>query len=47
MGREDIDNLRKFLRRIPPVWWISKPLLSRIETAVGKGVGISSGEGRE
>ncbi len=31
MGRSDLDNLRKFMKVIPPIWWISKPLLNLIE----------------
>jgi O-antigen/teichoic acid export membrane protein len=31
MRLSDIDNLKKFLRKIPPVWWISKPLIGYIE----------------
>ncbi len=31
MNFSDVNNLRKFLRRIPPVWWISRPLLDLVE----------------
>jgi O-antigen/teichoic acid export membrane protein len=31
IDRNDIANLSKFFRRIPPLWWISKPILGRIQ----------------
>jgi hypothetical protein len=31
MRLQDVDNLKKFLRKIPPVWWISRPLIKIIE----------------
>ncbi len=31
MKLSDLDNLKKFLRKIPPVWWISNPLIGYIE----------------
>ncbi len=31
MRLKDIDNLKKFLRKVPPVWWVSRPLIRFIE----------------
>ncbi len=38
MTGADLDNLRKFLKRIPPAWWISKPLLGFIEKTMARTV---------
>ena len=31
MSLSDLSNLKKFLRKIPPVWWVSKPFINYIE----------------
>ena len=31
MKLSDVENLKKFMRKIPPVWWVSKPLIGYIE----------------
>jgi O-antigen/teichoic acid export membrane protein len=31
MRTKDIDNLKKFLMKIPPLWWVSKPLIGYVE----------------
>jgi hypothetical protein len=31
MRTNDLDNLKKFLKQIPPLWWVSRPILRIIE----------------
>ncbi len=35
-SQHDLDNIRIFLKRIPPAWWISKPYLNLIESKLGR-----------
>ena len=31
MRANDLDNLKKFLKQIPPLWWVSRPVIRVIE----------------
>ncbi len=31
MGVQDMDNLKKFLKQVPPLWWVSQPLFRIVE----------------
>jgi O-antigen/teichoic acid export membrane protein len=33
----DLDNMKRMLKRIPPAWWVSRPLLNRIEKLTTRG----------
>jgi O-antigen/teichoic acid export membrane protein len=36
MRVQDLDNLKRFLKQVPPLWWISRPILRIIERATTK-----------
>lgn len=31
MGKSDIETLKKFLKKIPPAWWVSKPFFTLLD----------------
>lgn len=36
MNVQDLENLKKFLKQIPPLWWVSRPILRLIERIATK-----------